>query len=213
MSMRRAVTVSLICLVILVSPGCADNADKLGDAARDQGRSQAIAHQAGAVLPLAQAQADAAAAKAKADEIAAIKAAAEQRAAASAAEIERLKAQEAKRQQADAAQLAKGGEVAGAVLPFVPAPYGELAGLVIGAVGGIGAWFGRQRAAKFKAIAEAIPAAIEKAQTEAGVVNFDDPATRKLLKAEIGPEAHALVRAVVDRVNAEAGARAAVENS
>lgn len=148
---------------------------------------------------IAKAQADAAAARAKADDIAAIKIAAERRAAAAAAEVERIKAAEAKAQADDAAKLTRGGEVAGAVLPFVPPPYGELAGLVVGVVGGIGAWIGRQRAAKFKTVAERIVEVIEAAQTDAGVVNFDDPLTRAKMKAELGPDGHALVKSVVAR--------------
>lgn len=240
-------------VVLLSIVACTDPGPKMSDAARDQGRSQAIAQQAAAVLPAAQAQADAnaaalkaaqdtlaaakaageadaaklaamqalvvraqadaAEARAKADDIAAIRAAATVRAAADAAEIQRLKDAEAARQAKDASNIQTGTGAAGAVLPFVPAPYGELAGLVLGVAGGIGAWIGRQRAEKFRTIAEAIPAAIERAQTDAGIVNFDDPATRALLKASIGPEAHAMVSRVIDRTNAETGARAAVASS
>jgi hypothetical protein len=249
MQIRRAIVVAVLFLTLVAVPACDGPADKISAAASEQGRSQAIADQAKAVLPNAQAladanaaalkaaqdalaaakaageadaaklaamqaqvaksQADAAEAKAKADEIAAIKLAAEKRAADAAAEIERLKKLESDAIAKAEAANAKGAGVAGSVLPFVPAPYGELAGLVIGAVGGIGAWINRQRRQKLQEIAEGIVTAVENAQTDAGLVNFDDPLTRAKMKAELGPDGHALVASVIRRIVADDAAKAA----
>lgn len=196
MSIRRTIAVAVLALTLFAAPGCSDG--KLIGLAQEQGEAQRISaaaqqerlatmSKAERVKALAATQpenpqlaAEVAALEAKVADLETIATAADVRAKAAAKKLADAQAEELGGQ-------AKAGNIAGAVLPFVPAPWGEIAGSAFGLVGLL-------LAARNRSLARRIAKTIEDAQAADGKLDFEDAATREAMKQRLGAAGHQVVK-------------------
>ncbi len=195
MLIRRAIVVAIIAFAVLAAPGCDGKfiglAQEQGDAQRISAAAQqeklATLSKAERARTLAATQPDNAqlaaevtALEAKVTDLETIATAADVRAKAAAKKLADAHAEEL-------GQQTRAGNIAGAVLPFVPPPYGEIAGSVVGLVGLL-------LAARNRSLARKIAKTIEDAQGADGKLDFEDAAVREAMKQRLGAAGHQVVK-------------------